>query len=355
MSELKMRHNENHPHVIAISGKTGAGKSTLSQMLANEFNATLISWDDYDDISTEPDDFILWHQSGGDYAAFQRQALSKTLAELKSRKETIHPIFNRALPITQFIIFDAPLGRLHQQTGRFIDTMIHIEVPLDVLLCRRLLRDFNNQTNTKDLLEEVKFYLKQSRPLYFDEELKETADLVIDGMLSPEQALMCVINYVANNITHPMTFLHSDPKNKITIRRISADNPKLPGVIQFSIGNASYDKVQEVIKSYHNFDHEIIGAFMEGVLVGIAGLFKTDETITLMHVSVLPDFQRNNVGTVLLSCIKKRYTGHAIFVETDEEAVKFYLKSDFICNAFKNKYGKLRYKCEFVQNNATKF
>jgi uridine kinase len=350
-----MSHDKNCPYVIAISGKTGAGKSTLSQMMANQLNATLISWDDYDDLSREPDNFILWHQSGRDYAAFQRQALSKNLADLKSRKETVHPVFNRVLPITQFIIFDAPLGRLHQQTGRFIDMMIHIETPLDVLLCRRLLRDFNNQTNTKDLLEEVKFYLEQSRPLYFDKELKETADLVIDGMLPTEQELICVMNYVTNHITSQVMISPTDPKNKIEIRRIRADDPQLSEVIQFSIGNPSCDKVREVIKSYHNSDYEIMGAFMQSILIGIAGLCKTDEAITLMHVSVLPQFQRKGIGTVLLNDIKKRYIGHSIFVETDEEAVKFYLKSDFICNTFKNKYGKLRYKCEFVKNNYTYF
>jgi len=188
----------NYPHIIGISGKTGAGKSTLSKLLANELKATLISWDDYDDISQEPDDFIAWYHHGQDYDAFKRQALSKNLEELKNNKSTIHPVSNQILPATPFIIFDAPLGRLHQETGKFIDIMIHLDVPLDVLLCRRLLRDFKEQNNTKDLLEEMLFYLEHSRPLYLDKELKDTADLVVDGMLSPEQELTDVITYIKN-------------------------------------------------------------------------------------------------------------------------------------------------------------
>ena len=56
------------------------------------------------------------------------------------------------------------------------------QMPLDVLLCRRLLKDF-----------ESKFYLNRSRPLYFDKELKDTANLVLDGMLTLDEKLKLVI------------------------------------------------------------------------------------------------------------------------------------------------------------------
>lgn len=58
---------------------------------------------------------------------------------------------------------------------------IHLSVPLDVSLCRRLLRDFSNQDLAKNILEEIEFYLNESRLLYFDEKLKLTADFVING------------------------------------------------------------------------------------------------------------------------------------------------------------------------------
>lgn len=41
-------------HIIGISGNSGAGKSTLAKLLATTLKATLISWDDYDEISQEP-------------------------------------------------------------------------------------------------------------------------------------------------------------------------------------------------------------------------------------------------------------------------------------------------------------
>lgn len=64
---------------------------------------------------------------------------------LKSGHSIVHSITQDVLKPTRFIIFDAPLGRLHQQTGQYIDFCIHIEVPLDSSLCRRILRDFKEE------------------------------------------------------------------------------------------------------------------------------------------------------------------------------------------------------------------
>jgi len=189
-----------NPCIIGLSGVSGAGKSTLAKALSQKLSATLISWADFDVLSTDPEDFIVWYSQGQDYTAFHRESLAKVLAELKSGKEAIHPILGASLKPTSSIIFDAPLGRLHQQTGVFIDTMIHLNVPLDISLCRRLLRDFKESEKTKGaLLEELCFYLNHSRPLFFDETLKQGADLVIDGMASPEQQLSLIKNYCVAN------------------------------------------------------------------------------------------------------------------------------------------------------------
>lgn len=148
------------PYIIGISGKTGAGKSTLAKALSQDLKATLISWDDFDDISLEPEDYIEWYHKGCNYSEFQRKSLAVVLASLKAKHEVIHPVLNTLLSPSEYIIFDAPLGKLHKQTGEYIDTCVHIEVPLDISLCRRVLRDFDDKLKTKEnLLEEIGFYL----------------------------------------------------------------------------------------------------------------------------------------------------------------------------------------------------
>ena len=40
-----------------------------------------------------------------------------------------------------YVVADAPLGRAHSDSGRFIDLMVFIDTPLDIAMARRTLRD----------------------------------------------------------------------------------------------------------------------------------------------------------------------------------------------------------------------
>jgi GNAT superfamily N-acetyltransferase len=136
-------------------------------------------------------------------------------------------------------------------------------------------------------------------------------------------------------------------ENKINLKKVLEDDPNLPEVIKFSIGYPTENKVLEIIKTYTTYGNELTGAYLEGRLIGIVGVYCL-EKITIRHISVLPEFQRKGVGKLLLDNIKKRYAGNKIIAETDKESVKFYLKSGFSCNLFEGEYKNLRYSCEFL-------
>jgi uridine kinase len=156
------------PKVIGISGVTGAGKTTLANALAQALQSTLIRWDDFDEISLSPTDYVDWYHRGRNYNEWDYPALADLLSLLKANQSVVHPVFNNLLQPTEYIVFDAPLGRLHPQTGQCVDICIHITVPLDISLCRRLLRDFKKNNETKEeLLAELEYYLFYSRPLFF--------------------------------------------------------------------------------------------------------------------------------------------------------------------------------------------
>lgn len=135
-------------------------------------------------------------------------------------------------------------------------------------------------------------------------------------------------------------------RNKITIKSVSIDDARLPSVIHGAIGNPSPEKVLEVIESYKNSDHAIIGAFIGDILVGVLGLCKTSKVITIRHISVSLHYQRQGIGTLLLEKVKKQYASCKIVAETDAESVDFYAKSGFTCHEFNGRYGNLRYECE---------
>lgn len=197
MTNLSKGRTNTVPHIIGISGNMGSGKSTLSKALSQALEATLISWDEFDDISIHPEDYVAWYHKGQDYGAWNYQELANCLRQLKSKKEVSHPVFKTVLNPTEFIIFDAPLGRLHTQTGTYIDTWVHLDVPLDVSLCRWLIRDYKNSDRTKDdLLTEIEFYLTTSRPLFIDDEMQQKADLVVNGMLTVDEEVKDVLRCV---------------------------------------------------------------------------------------------------------------------------------------------------------------
>ncbi len=132
-------------------------------------------------------------------------------------------------------------------------------------------------------------------------------------------------------------------ENKINLKKVLADDPKLSEVIKFSIGYPTEDKVLEIIKTYATYGNELTGAYLEGGLIGVVGFYCL-EKITIRHISVLPEFQRQGIGKLLLDNIKKRYAENKIIAETDEESVDFYKKLGFMCEPFTSKYG-MRYLC----------
>ncbi|KTD60931.1 AAA family ATPase [Legionella shakespearei] len=186
-------------HIIGISGNMGAGKSTLTRALAKEWHSTFLMWDDFDAISTGPEDYIDWYKRGENYTEWNYQKLADILESLKMEQPIVHPTLQITLNPTKYIIFDAPLGRFHTQTGMYIDTWVHLDVPLDVSLCRWLLRNYKETNRTKDeLISEIDFYLNNSRPLFDDTKFKTEADIIIDGMLSTELQVKSIEKYIMN-------------------------------------------------------------------------------------------------------------------------------------------------------------
>ncbi len=183
--------------IIGIAGISGAGKTTLVKAVGKALNATCVYWDDYDEISTGPKDYVSWYETSRDYSAWHYPSLENVLSHLKEDKIITCPATHKELMPTPVVLFDAPLGYKHSATGKYIDALISLDVPLDIALGRRILRDFTSNKSTKeDIVEDIRCYLTHSRKLfeYFPE--KEGAQLIINGNATIEEQVKFILSYL---------------------------------------------------------------------------------------------------------------------------------------------------------------
>lgn len=191
--------------IIGISGISGAGTTTITKALGERLEATMLFWDDFDEISQGPDDYVEWFTRSGDYANWHYPALEHVLRELKEGRSLEHPVTRERLIATELVILDSSMGRKHEATGRFVDFQIHLDTSMDVALARRLVRDYCDERAPKknDIIAELEWYLQVGRPLFVATDIKETADLVVDG----DSLVEDVVTIIASRLS-----LLSEPK-----------------------------------------------------------------------------------------------------------------------------------------------
>ena len=198
----KSSSNKKGSKVIGISGASGMGKTTLTHAIGKALNATKVFWDDYDELSKEPQDYIKWYETSRNYSEWDYRVLAEVLESLKSGESIVCPATKQILEPTEFIIFDAPLGYRHTQTGKYIDFLIFPNTPPDVALARRLLRDFRKKESAAidEVLNEIEFYLS-ARELYtMCYEENHDANLVVDGCLSIENQTAQILQAIEKHV-----------------------------------------------------------------------------------------------------------------------------------------------------------
>ena len=182
----------NRVAVIGISAVSGGGKTAVTQRLAEVLcDAATLHFDDYDDTNLHPDDHRSWFADGADYDAYELPVFTCHLETLKAGGRVRYPIDGAILGPVRYVVADAPLGREHSASGRFIDLMVFVDTPLDIAMARRILRNLDEaaQSAAAETLEHVNDELygheARARPIYehFQERMRAGADLIVDGTL----------------------------------------------------------------------------------------------------------------------------------------------------------------------------
>lgn len=184
------------PFVISISGLSGSGKTAVTNALkARLANAAVISFDDYGDRVYLGRDINEWSADSSDDEWHTEPVAAD-----------VERLLNEPL---EYIILDYPFGYGNRLVGQYINLAVFIDVPVDVALARRIIRDYtsrNENTNVADVEEvslagldkELRFYLSRSRSTYarMPEMQKPTSDLVVDGTKTPEEIADEILSHI---------------------------------------------------------------------------------------------------------------------------------------------------------------
>ncbi len=183
--------------VIGICSPSGGGKTALVKRLSEliEDNVT-ISFDDYGDPFWDIINFEKWIRQGADLNKITTPKLATDLEALRTGKSIISPKNQDVIEPKRFILFDTLVGRSQNATGKFIDFLVYINVPLELALSRRIMRSLTevpidnlNIEKTREKIENLKEYLEayssQTGPrqiyLAIQNQVKTLCDVVLNG------------------------------------------------------------------------------------------------------------------------------------------------------------------------------
>lgn len=184
------------PFVVAVSGTSGGGKTTLVLKVAALLgSAARLHFDDYVSVNNDPAAIRAWLEAGANPDEFKTPQLPPDLRRLISGKSVGLPNDRGVVESAEFILIEEPFGRSRAELSPLVDFAVHLHVPADIALARRIVRAIEAQERREsgELIEhihrELKTYIAAGREAYDAAERAATraADIVLDGLRPTEE------------------------------------------------------------------------------------------------------------------------------------------------------------------------
>jgi uridine kinase len=192
---VQKKTDRNRPFVVAVSGISGSGKSSvIARTVQLLGDAAVLQFDDYATVSTYPQNLKEWLEQGADVNAFETPRLAEDLRRLRAGAAIALPEDRGVLAPAPVILLEEPFGRMRREMAPLIDFAAHLDVPVDVLLARRLLRRLTEERDLGDVLydrlqRDLEQHLAAGRDLdrRGATEIAAAADVILDGTRTVEE------------------------------------------------------------------------------------------------------------------------------------------------------------------------
>jgi uridine kinase len=197
------------PYVVAVSGLSGSGKSSVIQRTLELLgDAVAIQFDDYASVGAFPEDLKEWLARGADVDAFQTPHLANDLRTLRSGASVTLPGERGVVLPAAFILVEEPFGRMRAEMAPLIDFAAHLEVPADMIFARRLLRRLEEERHLGDALygrleNDLHRHLAEGRELDARGAvaIRAAADVVLDGMRTVDEIAQTLAEHIRERRT----------------------------------------------------------------------------------------------------------------------------------------------------------
>src|SRR5262245_47305814 len=127
------------PYIIAVAGAVGGGKTTfVNALTARLGDASAPFADSYERATEQPAaDIEAWIARGADYNELHMLGLAEDLERLRLGQTVVDPLRRIETPARKYLVFETNFGREHAASGRYIDFLCWLDLPLEIALARK--------------------------------------------------------------------------------------------------------------------------------------------------------------------------------------------------------------------------
>ncbi|TLX48030.1 hypothetical protein C1E24_04295 [Pseudoalteromonas phenolica] len=175
---------------IALSGVSGAGKTSVIKRLGEVFDSPTLLFDDFVEPNTYPLDMKAWLHQGANVSQIKSPRFTKALSELKAQCGS------------PMIFIEEPFGRERAEIAHLIDYVIMLDMPMEVCLLRVIQRHLKYSNDpTKSLSNYLRKYDDHLRAVYIAaaNQVRQSSDLLITNVATIASIQNTICDWLHDN------------------------------------------------------------------------------------------------------------------------------------------------------------